>query len=195
LSRLGTHPTNQELLLKRSILAAALTGIALTSSSYVAQAQIATIAKPVQFGIAAGAALPVSDFKDIVNTGFNVTGTLGLNPALIPLGIRVDVAYNSFGAAAGGGNLNFTSVTGNLVYKFPSPGASPYAIGGAGWYHASADNNAGANLADNHFGWNLGGGVSIPLSGFDTFIEARYNQVQGDNGSLKFIPITFGILF
>jgi opacity protein-like surface antigen len=181
--------------LNRFIFTAALAGIALVSSSYAAQAQVMTIAKPVQFGIAAGAALPVSDLKDIVNTGYNVTGTLALNPQLIPLGVRVDAAYNSFGATGGGGNFKFTSVTGNLIYKFPSPGVSPYAIGGAGWYRASADNGGGLSVADNHFGWNLGGGVSIPLSGFDTFIEARYNQVQGNGGSLKFIPITFGILF
>jgi hypothetical protein len=35
----------------------------------------------------------------------------------------------------------------------------------------------------------------MPLSGFDTFLEARYNQVQFDNGSAKFIPITFGVMF
>jgi outer membrane protein with beta-barrel domain len=181
--------------LKRSILVAALAGIALVSSSYVAQAQIAAVAKPVQFGIAAGAALPTSDLSDGANTGFNVTGTLGLNPALIPLGIRVDAAYNSFGAKGGGANIHFTSVTGNLVYKFPSPGVSPYAIGGAGLYNAAVDVTGVGSGSDNHFGWNLGGGISMPLSGFDTFIEARYNQVQGNGGSLKFIPITFGILF
>jgi hypothetical protein len=35
----------------------------------------------------------------------------------------------------------------------------------------------------------------MPLSGFDTFIEARYNQIQGDGGTVNFIPITFGIMF
>ena len=25
----------------------------------------------------------------------------------------------------------------------------------------------------------------MPLSGFDTFLEARYNQVQGDSGSAE----------
>jgi len=36
----------------------------------------------------------------------------------------------------------------------------------------------------------------MPLSGFDTFIEARYNQVQISNSpSLKFVPITFGVMF
>ena len=47
----------------------------------------------------------------------------------------------------------------------------------------------------NHFGWNVGGGITMPLSGFDTFIEARYNQVQGNPGSLKFVPVTFGVMF
>ena len=181
--------------MKRSILAAGLAGIALASYAHVAQAQIATVAKPVQFGVAAGAALPTSNLSNSFNTGFNVTGTLGLNPALIPLGIRVDGAYNSFAAKGGGANIHFTSVTGNLVYKFPTTSISPYAIGGAGWYNAAAEVTGVGSGSDNHFGWNLGGGISIPLSGFDAFIEARYNQVQFTGGSLKFVPITFGVLF
>jgi hypothetical protein len=180
--------------LKRSNFAAVLAAIGLVSISVAAQAQMATVVKPVQFGIAAGASLPISDFSDTFDTGFNVTGILGLNPALIPLGVRVDAAYNRFAAKDVAGNISFTSVTGNLVYKFPSVSVSPYAIGGAGWYRASADDGT-SSVADNHFGWNIGGGIKMPLSGFDTFIEARYNQVQGDNASVKFIPSTFGIMF
>ena len=185
--------------MKPSIIAAALVGIALVSLSSESRAQVSTVAKPVQFGIAAGAVLPVSDLSDNFNTGFNVTGTVGFSPALIPLGIRVDAAYNSMGGKETlGGNtkLNFTSVTGNLVYKVPSTAVSPYLIGGAGWYHAAIDSDGG-NTTENHFGWNIGGGISMPLSGFDTFLEARYNQVQfGENQpSAKFIPITFGIMF
>ena len=180
--------------MKRSNFAAFLAGIALVSVSFRAQAQMTSMVKPVQFGIAAGASLPTSDLSDTFDTGFNVTGILGLNPALIPLGIRVDAAYNRFAAKDVDGNINFTSVTGNLVYKFPSLSVSPYAIGGAGWYRASVDDGTGS-VSDNHFGWNIGGGIKMPLSGFDTFIEARYNQVQGDNASVKFIPITFGIMF
>jgi hypothetical protein len=83
-------------------------------------------------------------------------------------------------------------VTGNLVYKFPSVSISPYAIGGAGWYNVGASGGGGS---DNFFGWNIGGGILMPLSGFDTFIEARYNYVDGNPGSSKFVPITFGVLF
>jgi hypothetical protein len=35
----------------------------------------------------------------------------------------------------------------------------------------------------------------MPLSGFDTFIEARFNQVKVNGSNLNFIPITFGVMF
>jgi hypothetical protein len=178
--------------LKRLFFAAAFAGVALIS--FDAQAQIAP--KSVQFGIAAGGTLPLGDLKDGVNTGFNGTAILGFQPSLIPLGVRIDGAYNQFGIKGGGGNAHVTSVTGNLVYKMPSTSFSPYLIGGAGWYQVAAS-SSGLTVSENHFGWNAGGGISMPLSGFDTFIEARYNQVQlgNGNGNWQFIPITFGVMF
>jgi hypothetical protein len=181
--------------LKRSLFVAALAGIALVSLPFEARAQVSSVVKPVQFGVAAGAAIPTSDLSDIVNTGFNGTVMVGFSPSLIPLGVRIDGAYNQFGAKdiIGTGNIHIVSVTGNLVYKVPGATVSPYAIGGAGWYQLG-----GTGLSsESHFGWNIGGGISMPLSGFDTFIEARYNAVKmsDPDPSVKFIPITFGVMF
>jgi hypothetical protein len=183
--------------LKRSLFVAAIAAAALGSLPFAARAQVMSAVKPVQFGIAAGAALPTSDLSDGANTGWNATGTVAFNPKLIPLGIRVDGAYNRFGFKNGvDGNFALTSVTGNLVYKIPSATVAPYLIGGAGWYHESASLTGLGSGTENNFGWNVGGGISMPLSGFDTFIEARYNVVQqSDSPSLKFIPITFGVMF
>jgi opacity protein-like surface antigen len=172
--------------------------MALVSLPFAARAQVSTVAKPVQFGIAAGAALPMSDLSDDANTGFNVTGTIGFHPQMIPLGIRADVAYNSFGikdVTGFTGNFNFTSVTGNLVYSIPSETVSPYLIGGVGVYNLKADIPGFTTGSDNKFGWNIGGGIKLPLSGFDTFLEARYNRVLTDGNSSQFIPITFGLMF
>ncbi len=184
--------------MKRSLFVAALAGITLVSFGFDARAQVSTIVKPVQLGVALGAAIPTSDLADVVSMGFNGTVTVALNPAMIPLGIRIDGAYNQFAVkdALGGGNAHFTSVTGNLVYKIPGATVSPYAIGGAGWYNVALGNNifVGSD-SENKFGWNIGGGIALPLSGFSTFIEARYNQVQTNDVSLKFIPITFGVMF
>jgi hypothetical protein len=183
--------------LKRSLFVAALMGMALVSLPFAARAQVSTVAKAVEFGVAAGAALPMSDLSTFYQTGFNGTVTVGFHPQMIPLGIRVDGAYNQFSAKSGtlGGNVHFTSVTGNLVYSIPSEMVAPYLIGGAGLYNAAISNTALGSGSSNKFGWNIGGGIKMPLSGFDTFLEARYNQVQGNNGSLKFIPITFGVMF
>jgi hypothetical protein len=186
--------TNQELLLNRSIFAAALAGLALVAFPLESRAQVSTVVKPVQFGVAGGAAIPMSDLSDFFSTGFNGTVTLGLNPALIPLGVRVDGAYNRFSGKglASGTDATVWSVTGNLVYSIPSTGVSPYLIGGAGLYNLGVNDGSSS---ENDFGWNIGGGIKMPLSGFDTFIEARYNQAQTSGTSTKFIPITFGIMF
>jgi hypothetical protein len=177
--------------LKRSLFVAALAGAALASLPFEAHAQVLKRGTDVHFGVAAGAALPVSDLSNVANTGFNGTVTLGFTPALIPLGVRIDGAYNQFGSKIGGGNLHITGVTGNLVYRVPGATVSPYAIGGAGWYNSGGSSGGSSN----NFGWNIGGGISMPLSGFDTFLEARYNQVQTTGTSTKFIPITFGVMF
>ena len=168
-------------------------GMAFVSAE--ARAQVSS-AKPVQIGVAAGAALPTSDLSNGASTGFNVTGTVGLNSKMIPLGIRIDGAYNRFGLKSPfSGNVAYSSVSGNLVYKFQSQTVSPYAIGGAGWCHTSVSAAGFGSGSDNNFCWNAGAGISMPLSGFDTFIEARYNQIQTQGTSTKFVPITFGVLF
>ena len=179
--------------MKRSLFVAALAGVAVVSLPFESHAQILARGTAVHFGVAAGAALPVSDLSDIVNTGFNGTVTVGFTPALIPLGVRIDGGYNQFSvkSALGGGNIHITGVTGNLVYKMPGATVSPYAIGGAGWYNSGGSGGGSSN----DFGWNIGGGISMPLSGFDTFLEARYNQVQTSGASTKFVPITFGVMF
>jgi hypothetical protein len=180
--------------LNRSLFAAALAGVALVSLSAASQAQTIT-PKPVQFGVAGGAVIPTGDLADGLNTGFNGTVIVGFRPAMIPLGIRVEGAYNQMGAEGGGGNVHITSVTGNFVYRFPSATVSPYAIGGAGWCQAAVSVTGFGTVSDNHFCWNAGGGIEMQLSGFQTFVEARYNKVQSDNGSIAYVPIVFGVMF
>jgi hypothetical protein len=52
-----------------------------------------------------------------------------------------------------------------------------------------------ASQTDNHLGWNAGAGINLPLSVFHAFVEARYNRVSANTGSMQFVPVTFGIMF
>jgi hypothetical protein len=182
--------------LKRSLFLAIAT-IALVAAPRVSHAQLGLV-KPFQLGIAGGAAQPMSDLKDGANMGYNATAALGINLPFIPVGLRVDGAYNQFGEKAGiGAKLHVVSATGNVVWRLPSVGISPYLIGGAGLYMATTTTTGttSASTTDNHLGWNAGAGINLPLSVFKAFVEARYNRVSTDTGSLQFVPVTVGIMF
>lgn len=178
-------------------------------STLVASAAILTAAvpakaqgyNPFQIGASAGIAFPTGDLGIGTNTGYNIAVVVGYKPQLMPISVRAEAAYNQFGFSGGGGSINIPSFTGNLVYELPlGMSFTPYAIGGAGLYRPSAGfNGGGSTSAENDFGWNIGGGIKIPLStSFETFIEARYNSVNvgGPNGgTASFVPVTVGIMF
>jgi opacity protein-like surface antigen len=154
---------------------------------------------PFQIGGAAGIAFPTSDLGTFTNTGFNVTLAVGYNPAAAPVGLRFEGAYNEFGNQVGGGNINIAAFTANAVFALPASGFTPYVIGGAGLYRPGASSAFGNTTSENDFGFNVGGGVKLPLStSFETFVEARYHRVSlsgGNGGSMSFIPVTVGIMW
>jgi opacity protein-like surface antigen len=151
---------------------------------------------PFQIGASAGVAIPVSDFGNQADLGYNVTFAVGYKPQFTPIGVRAEAAYNQMGISGGGGNFNIPAFTGNLIFGLPIGIASPYVIGGAGLYRTNVDVQGVGSSGENHFGFNVGGGLRIPFSSsFETFVEARYHRVTLDGGNLSFVPITVGIMF
>jgi hypothetical protein len=180
--------------LKRSLYLA-IAAIALVAAPRVSHAQLGLV-KPFQLGVAGGGALPMSNLSTTSNTGYNGTVAMGINLPFIPVGLRVDGAYNAFGSkAAGGAKLRVMSATGNLVWGLPGIGVSPYLIGGAGLYLPTVTAPGFASTTEHHFGWNAGAGVNLPLSVFKAFVEARYNRISANGGKMEFVPVTFGIMF
>lgn len=173
--------------MKRTIQAVAA-AFALFAFALPAHAQ-----KPISVGISAGATMPTGDLSNSTNTGFNVTGTLAFHAPMMPIGLRADVAYNQLGIKNISDNVNVTSVTGNVTYALPGVMVSPYAIAGVGMYHVGS--SAPGSTSDNKFGFNAGVGARFSLSGFSTFLEARYNKVNSDAGNFSYVPVTFGIMF
>ena len=168
------------------------------AGTFFADAQLpAQSAKPVTLGIAIGAAIPVGDFSDGFNTGFNGTVGLGLSSVGTPLGIRFEGMYNKFGGRDDLGvnqpDAQIIAGTASLEYSLPGQGIRPYLIGGAGYYGLKLDvPNAEST---NKFGLNGGIGAVFPLSGFNTYVEARLHHIFTENNSTQFIPIVFGIQF
>jgi outer membrane protein W len=73
----------------------------------------------------------------------------------------------------------------------------PYLIAGPSYYHISSDAAvlSGVEKSDDKWGLNAGVGFEYALSGFTTFLEARYNWIKTENSHIAFVPITVGIMF
>jgi hypothetical protein len=171
-------------------------------------------ASPVAFGVLAGASIPLGDFSDGAGVGWHGGGLFEWHGPVLPIGIRADVVYHRFGSkdfSAGGVTTSATpsiiAGTLNALLSMPmnqTSTASPYLIGGVGVYNerASCDNCAGSGVtvsnSQTKFGLNGGVGVSFPLSGFSSMLEARFHYVldsEVGSGNTMFVPISFGILF
>jgi len=173
----------------RTICRAAAAALALTVA--LAGGAAAQTASPITFNVHAGGALPMGDFDNRVNTGFNLGFGLSMRPAMLPVGLRFDGDYNRFGNAIGTASTNIWALTANA--ELASAASPIYLLGGLGFY--SSSNSAGGD-SNTELGFNAGGGFNLPLTGFSTFVEARYHSVSNDGGSrTTFIPITFGVKF
>ena len=186
--------------MKRSLIGAAV-ALACICSATTASAQSVN---PIKFGIAGGLSMPQGDFGDGFSSGYNITGVLGFQAPMVPVGLRLDVGYNGFGEKNDSGvKANILSGSVNGIFNLSmAPMVSPYIIGGLGMYRSKLDFDeeiddipgVEENDAQTDFGFNGGIGVRFGLSGFSTFAEARYHKVTGDTDA-SYIPITFGIMF
>ncbi len=189
--------------MKRSPVVAAITAAVLfTASPAAAQS-------PVSFGLGAGITLPTGDTKDVFDeSGYHVQGMLGFGLPMLPVGLRVDLAYHAFNGEISEGDFTVKVdqrlFVANLNGIVKVPGmvvAAPYLIGGIGLYNNGGDVDGESVDSESDFGLNIGGGIKFNLAGFSTFLEARYHYIMdkekgvaGDFNS-TYIPITFGIMF
>ncbi len=154
-----------------------------------AQSTEAQLPSLLRFNVNGGAAMPMSDAGDVWNAGFRVGAGLELRAPLIPLGLRVDGAYDRMAVKDGGdGKLSILSGTANGVFSMPL--LPVYAVGGIGMYRM----DAGADPTT-EFGFNVGAGLALPLIMFSPFVEARFHQINGDDGNFRYLPVVVGIRF
>ena len=155
-----------------------------------------TFGSPLTFGIAGGVSIPLGDFADFAGTGWHAGGLVEWNTPTSPIGVRAEGVYHKFGEKG----ENYPSMIAglvNLVWNFPMTQpytVRPYLIGGAGIYDERCDGCPSQTKA----GLNGGGGITIPLTGFSTFVEARFHIVFDSNTSQSnstFVPISVGIHF
>ena len=171
----------------------------LAVSASTAHAQAAAAARPVSFGVTGGLSIPTGDFGDFFESGYNVGALLEFTPRLSPVTLRVEGDYQRFAVkdVDSESDLRMISGTANALFKFGSATmVRPYVLGGVGLFNVGGTGDDGES--ENKFGYNVGGGLEIPLSGITVFGDVRFQQVRvGDEGESNFnlVPIKVGIRF
>ena len=194
--------------MKRTMYAVATLAVSLLVGATSAQAQLEEDdefdEQPVRtfsFGIAGGASLPMGDFGDGADVGFNGKLLLGIRPPNWPVGLRAEGMFHRFGLTDVDANINMFAGVGNVVLTVPTTGViRPYIIGGGGMYNSRFDGDdedldLGSENSSTDFGINGGAGITFQLSGFNTFLEARFHNIFPEDESTQMSPITFALVF
>ena len=188
--------------MKRSMMTVA--ALAVTFVASTAQAQVA---RPISFGVSAGAAIPTGDMGDIVNNGFGITGLADMKTHL-PVNFRGELSFNRFGVkdlpnGVDGHARIFAGIV-NAVAAIPMSGSvQPYILGGPGIYSLKttvSEDNVDVSWSKTAMGLNGGMGLNFHVGTFSTFAEARYHYIfskDDDKGytNSQTIPLSFGIRF
>jgi opacity protein-like surface antigen len=187
-------------------------------ASLVAAASGAAQGTKVQFGVAAGLAVPTGDYHAAASgEGFNSGGEALVFVTLKPqgpVGLRVDATYGANGAndrlkanltpAFGPPSDERTKLLGgnaDVIYAMGSGSrVQPYLLGGIGVYHVTISVTSGGSTEDNaatKFAWNVGGGLGWRIGRAALFFEARHVNVAAKSGFPRttFLPITAGVRF
>jgi hypothetical protein len=151
-------------------------------------------AAEAQVRILAGAGVtnPISDLNDVTDVGWHAMGGAQLDIATLPISLRGDGGYHSFGEQGSNPQTSVLSGAVSLVVTLPGVGLSPYILGGVGVYRTSLDIPADDPTSDT--GIHGAFGVDIGAVGFGGFAELRGVSVSTEaSGNFRFLTATLGL--
>jgi hypothetical protein len=158
--------------------------LALLSAPAAASAQVSLMA-------GAGLSTPIGDFSDGAEAGWHGIAGLQLSVPAIPVALRADAGYHSFGQATGNPSSSVLSGAASLVVNLPGVGLVPYLLGGVGQYRQSVDLSGVDPVTDN--GYHAAFGVNIGALGFGGFGEVRFVNISHSVGNSRFVTATIGL--
>lgn len=169
---------------------------ALAFSAADAQAQIG-------FSVAGGPTFPMGDAGDVLDMGYHAKVAASFKVPVLPIGLEADAMWNQFDYSdLDDANSRILSGTLNAVINLPTPGITPYIIGGVGMYNGKDDiEGIEDSEGSTDFGINAGVGVRLGLVGLGgVFAEARLHNIfvdgaDGESESVRFVPVSLGIRF
>jgi hypothetical protein len=135
-----------------------------------------------------GLSTPIGDFSDAAEAGWHLTAGMQLAVPAIPVALRADGAYHSFGQARPAPSIDMLDGNLSLVFNLPGVGLVPYLLAGVGAYRTTPEGLDA--VSDN--GFHAAFGVNIGAIGFGGFGEVRFVNVNQDVSDARFVMATLG---
>lgn len=174
----------------RGLVAATLL---VAAAATVAEAQMQSASR---FGINAGISNPMGDFGENADLGFTVGGhfSTGLGEKLM---LRINVDLSRYGLPSGvDGSWMLIGGMANIVFPITTESEfKPYLLGGVGMTNAKIDVTGSFDDSSTELAFNGGVGFNFNMGSKAWYTEIKFVSVQGDGGSLDFLPIVLGIKF
>lgn len=142
-----------------------------------------------------GGSFPISDYGEYANTGFVLTGGVGIPVGPAGLNVVLEGLYgqNSHSDTDGDKTTPY-GFTGGLEYDFGDPDeGNLYVFGGAGilWHKYTSDTFGDAS--ESGLALQAGAGYGLPLGGLTGWVEGRIVHASIEDSNTSFIGALAGI--
>jgi hypothetical protein len=141
------------------------------------------------YGVTAGIAIPLGRLSDDHAAGYAVGGLVEYAVSGQPYSLRGEAMLQRFALKSGrtvGDDVNLFSLGTSIVYRLQEA-PTTFVTGGIAIYHGTGEGTRP--------GFNGGGGVEIPLTGFTAVGEARMHVMLADGKPVLTLPLTVGVRF
>lgn len=146
-------------------------------------------------GFGGGPTFPLGGVADQTNRGFNAAAFFHVPAPLLPVRIQSELFIQQLPDVQEGNYREVALLLAVRVGGKVAPG--PYALLGTGVYRGRFSPDA-ERFQDGVFlrtGWHGGVGYALNLPGMSLYVESRLHGRNAGERYLRFLPLTFGLLF
>jgi len=142
------------------------------------------------YGVSGGIVVPAGRLSDDHSAGYGLEGFVEYAVPNQPYALRGEGMFQRFALKSGrttGKSVNLFAIGPTVMYQVQQAPTQTYLTGGIAIYNASGEGT--------HPGFNFGGGLGFPLTGFWATAEARMHVMLSSGKPLLTLPLSVGVKF
>jgi len=212
-ARSTPHSVTTDMKSRSSLALAALFGCLASPLSAQVSGPAATGAngQPLQYyplyGATLGIAIPAGRLGDQHAAGYHIGGLVEFAVPNQPYALRAEAMFERFALQSGeaGSDVSVFAFGPTILYQMQRTQRGTFLTGGIAIYHATTETittgttTTGTTTVERpggtRPGFNLGTGITFPLTGFSALAEVRFHVMLTEDKPILTLPISVGAKF